>query len=99
MRTCSLDSFQGLAALQNAALGLAGESGEFADSVKKVSFQGHELDRPHLKEEIGDILWYCALAAKALNADLHEIALDNIEKLRRRYPEGFQAERSIHRQS
>ena len=98
MRTCSLKSFEDLGALQNAALGLAGEAGEFADSIKKLSFQGHPLDPQHLQEEVGDILWYCALAAQALGADLQQIAQMNIDKLRRRYPDGFDAQRSLHRE-
>lgn len=98
MRTCSLKSFEGIGALQNAALGLAGEAGEFADLIKKVSFQGHMLDERHLAEEVGDILWYCALAASALGRDLGDIAQENVDKLRRRYPAGFEAERSLHRE-
>ena len=97
MRTCSLKSFEGLPPLQNAALGLAGEAGEFADSIKKVTFQGHDIDADHLAEEVGDILWYCALAATALGRDLGDIARENVEKLRRRYPDGFNTDRSIHR--
>lgn len=97
LRTASLKSFEGLPALQNAALGLAGESGEFADAIKKASFQGHAIDPAHLSEEIGDILWYCALAARALNRDLADIAKENIDKLSARYPEGFDVDRSVHR--
>ena len=84
--------------LQNAALGLAGESGEVADMIKKVSFQGHQLDEKHLAEEIGDILWYCALAATGLGIDLDDIAQGNVDKLMKRYPQGFDQERSIHRE-
>ena len=98
LRTVSLKKLDGLPALQNAALGLAGESGEFADVIKKASFQGHEIDPAHLSEEIGDILWYCALAARALNRELDDIAEENIQKLMRRYPNGFEQERSIHRE-
>lgn len=97
LRTASLKSFEGLPALQNAALGLAGESGEFADAIKKASFQGHPIDPAHLREEIGDILWYCALAARALDQDLGDIAKANIDKLSRRYPKGFEVEKSLHR--
>lgn len=98
MRTCSLKDFDGLGALQNAALGLAGEAGEFADAIKKASFQGHEINKTHLAEEVGDILWYCALAAEALGVDLADIAGSNINKLMRRYPNGFERERSLHRE-
>lgn len=81
----------------NAALGLAGEAGEVADLVKKWSFQGHELDVPRIVEELGDVLWYIALAAEALNIDMAEIMSRNVQKLLRRYPEGFDPERSVHR--
>jgi NTP pyrophosphatase (non-canonical NTP hydrolase) len=80
-----------------AALGLAGESGEFAGSVKKWKYQGHQLDYAHLIEEVGDVLWYCALAARELGVTLEDIANENIAKLQRRYPDGWDAQRSIHR--
>ena len=71
--------------LLNAALGLAGESGEFADIIKKHLFQGHDLDKEHLKEELGDILWYIAEACKGLDITLEEVATGNIEKLHQRF--------------
>ena len=98
MRTVSLSHPKGLPGLQNAALGLCGEAGEFADIIKKVSFQGHELDEAHLADEVGDILWYCALAAQALGRDLSDIAEANVAKLQKRYPNGFEVERSTHRE-
>lgn len=81
----------------NGALGLAGEAGECADHVKKHLFQKHNLDSAHLAEEIGDVLWYCAELASGINRSLDEIAEQNIAKLRERYPDGFDPERSIHR--
>lgn len=81
----------------NGALGLAGEAGECADCVKKHLFQGHNLDCDHLAEEIGDCLWYCAELAAGINRSLNEIAAQNIDKLETRYPNGFDPERSIHR--
>lgn len=83
--------------LINAVMGLCGESGEAIDIVKKHLFQGHDLDREKLAKELGDIAWYLAEAATALDMDLEDIFDANIEKLRKRYPEGFDAERSIHR--
>ena len=82
----------------NGALGLAGECGECVDLVKKHVFQEHSLDVEHMKEEIGDVLWYCAELATALGVTLDEIAQGNVDKLRRRYPDGFDPERSIHRE-
>jgi len=79
------------------ALGLCGESGEFADHVKKHIAQGHYLDREKLKLELGDILWYIAVAADALNEPLSNIVEMNVQKLRKRYPDGFSTERSVNR--
>jgi NTP pyrophosphatase (non-canonical NTP hydrolase) len=81
-----------------AALGLAGEAGEFANLVKKLSAHGHtEITPEVLSDELGDILWYMAEAASAVDLDLGEIAAQNVKKLRKRYPEGFSQERSINR--
>ncbi len=80
------------------ALGLTGESGEFADAVKKHLFQGHPLDREHLIEELGDILWYIFEGANFLGVEPDEIAQRNIDKLKKRYPDGFDPERSLNRQ-
>lgn len=79
--------------LINSVMGLCGESGEAIDIVKKWLAQGHELDKEHLAKELGDVAWYLAEAATALNIPLEEIFEANIEKLKKRYPEGFQAER------
>lgn len=83
--------------LTNAALGLNGEAGEFADTVKKHLFHGHLLDRDALIKELGDVLWYVALACETLDISLGAVMAANIEKLRRRYPEGFSSERSQQR--
>ena len=85
--------------LSNAVMGLCGESGEAIDLVKKHLFQGHELDREAMATELGDIAWYLAEAATALELDLDDILETNTAKLRRRYPEGFSAERSINREA
>lgn len=84
--------------LLNGVLGLGGESGEAEDIVKKFLFQGHELDTEHIAKELGDICWYIAEAATAIGYDLETIMEQNIEKLRKRYPEGFDSERSMHRE-
>lgn len=88
---------KGHSRILNGALGLSGEVGECADHVKKHFFQGHNLDCAHLAEEIGDVLWYCAELASGINRSLDEIAEMNIAKLRNRYPDGFDSERSVHR--
>lgn len=83
--------------LENACLGLAGECGEACDIVKKALFQGHVLDRAGLIEEAGDVLWYLAELAAGLGVSLEDMAVQNVMKLRRRYPNGFDAERSRNR--
>lgn len=81
----------------NGVLGLGGESGECLDIVKKCLFQGHGLDKEHLAEELGDVAWYLAVSAHAIGMDLESILQGNVDKLRRRYPDGFSTERSVNR--
>ena len=83
--------------LINGVMGLCGESGEAIDIVKKWLAQGHELDKDSLAKELGDIAWYLAETATALDLKLEDILEANIEKLKKRYPEGFDTQRSIHR--
>lgn len=83
--------------LENCAMGLAGEAGECIDIIKKHLFHGHELDRKHLAKEFGDVAWYLAVGAEVIGYDLETILQMNVDKLRIRYPNGFEAERSIHR--
>lgn len=80
------------------AVGLAGEAGEVADLVKKHVFHGHDLDRTHALEELGDILWYLAFTARTLGSSLDEVATANVKKLEARYPEGFSGKASRERQ-
>ena len=75
--------------LINSVMGLCGESGEAIDIVKKWLAQGHELDKEHLKKELGDIARYLA------DISLDEILQANIVKLQKRYPEGFDKEKSL----
>ncbi len=84
--------------LINGVMGLCGESGEAIDIVKKHLAQGHELDREKLIKELGDVAWYIAETATALDIELEEIFTRNIDKLRKRYPEGFDAEKSMNRE-
>ena len=83
--------------LINSVMGLCGESGEAIDIVKKWFAHGKELDREHLIKELGDVAWYLAEAATALDITLDEVLSDNIEKLRKRYPDGFSKERANNR--
>jgi len=84
-------------ALCATGLGVAGEAGEVADYIKKVLLHGHELDKDKLVGELGDVLWYIALGASTIGIELHEVDARNIEKLRKRYPNGFSTEASINR--
>lgn len=84
-------------ALLNGVMGLCGESGECIDLVKKHLHQGHELDKTKLCKELGDVAWYLAETAYALDLSLEEVLRGNLDKLKKRYPQGFEKEKSINR--
>jgi len=77
--------------IANGAMGLAGEAGEVCDYLKKVLFHRVIFDSRILKDELGDVLWYLNAVAYTHGLTLTEIAEANIEKLQKRYPEGFKA--------
>ena len=81
----------------NACLGLSGEVGELNDMVKKVIFHEKELDEIHLMKELGDVMWYVAMFCSSMGWNLDEILQMNIEKLKNRYPEGFDVNRANNR--
>ena len=83
--------------LINGVMGLCGEAGEAIDIVKKHLSQGHELDKEHLIKELGDVAWYLCETCYALDVTLEEVLVKNIEKLAKRYPDGFKKEQSINR--
>jgi NTP pyrophosphatase (non-canonical NTP hydrolase) len=83
--------------LTNACFGIAGESGELVDMVKKHLFHGHDLDINHLLLEIGDVMYYLCWLCQLLNLDFYEVCYANMDKLNARYPDGFDSERSQHR--
>ena len=83
--------------LINSVMGLCGESGEAIDIVKKWLMQGHELDREHLVKELGDVAWYLAEAATALGVPLEAVFQGNLDKLRQRFPNGFDTGASVKR--
>ena len=91
------DLYSDQARLAIAGLGLAGEAGEVVDYLKKVVGHGHKLDKDKLVKELGDVLWYVAEICSAINADMSDVAQQNIDKLKARYPDGFSSERSINR--
>lgn len=83
--------------LINGCFGLAGETGEVCDIVKKYMFQGHNLETQKIVDELSDVLWYIALTAQSIGCSLNNIMEHNINKLKKRYPDGFEEERSINR--
>ena len=104
----TLDEYQALARrtlgdrppdqqLANAALGLAGEAGEVADHIKKHLFHTFPLDQGEVVKELGDCLWYVAAMCTTLGISMDHVARTNVEKLRRRYPDGFSTEASRNR--
>lgn len=87
----------GLKRLLHAGIGLSTEAGEFLDALKKHIFYGKELDRVNLKEEMGDLFWYLAIACDELGVDFEPLMARNIEKLKARYGEKFSEERAENR--
>ena len=88
-----------LGGVLNAALGLSGEVGELNDMLKKQIFHEKQLDIDHAKKETGDICWYLAILCESFGWNLDEIMQINIDKLKARYPEGFDTYRANHRQA
>lgn len=84
--------------LINGLLGLAGECGECCDLVKKHNYQDGRYIHDDMVCELGDVMWYVAETARAMGVTLEEVALHNLDKLRRRYPDGFDADKSLHRE-
>lgn len=79
------------------ALGLAGETGEVVELIKKALHHGHPLDTAKVAKELGDCFWYLATIATAIGYNLSEVAQINVDKLRARYPDGFSKEASRNR--
>ena len=86
-----VDDFGGVI---NGCLGLAGESGEVLDIIKKWVFHEKELDKDHLKKEIGDVMWYVAMLCESFDFNIDEILKINVCKLKSRYPDGFDTEKA-----
>nr|DAR29933.1 MAG TPA: NTP-PPase-like protein [Caudoviricetes sp.] len=95
IRTCNIDNAD--RKIHHALHGMVGEIGELHSLYQKL-YQGHDLDEEHLKKECGDLLWFIVEYADAHGWKLDDIAQLNIDKLKKRYPHGFEAERSLHRQ-
>ena len=76
--------------------GMVGEIGEINSIYQKI-YQGHSIDLEHLEKELGDLMWFIAEFCTAHNWRLDDICEMNIQKLRDRYPDGFESDRSLHR--
>lgn len=85
------------AGVLNACLGLSGEVGELNDMVKKMIFHQKPMDEEHMKKELGDVMWYVALFCDSMKWDLSDILQMNVDKLKARYPEGFDVVRANNR--
>lgn len=83
--------------LSMGVMGLAGEAGEVTELVKKFLFHGAGLDYGKFRKELGDVLYYLARLAAYQGISLNEVAVENIRKLKARYPDGFSTEASINR--
>lgn len=93
----SKNNFYDTAELLNGVLGLTGEAGEVADLVKKGIFHQKGIDETHLEKELGDVMWYVAMICNACDWNLDDVLETNVEKLKARYPDGFDAKRANNR--
>lgn len=84
-------------ALSMLSMGLSGEAGEVTDYLKKVVYHSHPYSGEVLSKELGDVLWYLAVLAHVNGISLDTIMERNIEKLKKRYPDGFSSEDSLKR--
>jgi NTP pyrophosphatase (non-canonical NTP hydrolase) len=94
-RTLSYNYTDQRSGLTLGALGLAGESGEAVDLLKKHLFHDQPLDTDKLRKELGDVLWYLAAIATSAGLSLDDVARANVTKLRARFPNGFTPEASV----
>jgi NTP pyrophosphatase (non-canonical NTP hydrolase) len=97
LRTCPVT--ENGSQIDNGVLGLCGEAGELADLWKKHKHQSHPYERSKMIDELGDVLWYAAVLAEGLDVSLGYVMQENVRKLRTRYPLGFEAERSLNRET
>ena len=83
--------------ISNMIFGANGELGEVTDILKKHLFHYHKLDQGHLAEEIGDVMFYLVNLATLFNFNMEDILQANVDKLKKRYPDGFTAKASVER--
>ena len=77
--------------------GACGELGEVSDLIKKMVIHKHGVSPDKLAEEIGDVMWYIACLCETLGLNMDDVMINNIDKLKKRYPNGFDTEKSINR--
>lgn len=87
----------GTVRLVHSMIGLCTESAEIQDMMKKHIFYGKDIDKVNFKEELGDLMWYMAIACDELGVSLEEIMQTNVDKLRARYGEKFTEEAALNR--
>lgn len=92
-----LERIGNCAELLHAGMGGCTEDGEFLDALKKHIFYGAPLDKVNLLEELGDKMWYIALAIHKLDGNLEEVMQRNINKLKARFPNKFTQEDALNR--
>lgn len=83
--------------IQHALCGLSSEVGEIA-SIYQKRFQGHPVDEATVADEMGDVLWFLSELADCLCVHLGSVAQHNVSKLLKRYPDGFDSDRSVNRE-
>ena len=96
MRTAAIPEENTDGRMKHGAFGLASEAGEVCGILQKV-YQGHEFDDEHMKKELGDCMWMIAEICTALDFTLDDVMQTNIDKLKARYPDGFDPDKSLHR--
>jgi len=85
-------------ALMHAALGIAGEAGEVVDLIKKITINGRPTDMADIMEELGDLEFYLSMLRSQLHIDRQVVLQMNIEKLRKRYPNGYSDQAALRRE-
>ena len=98
MRTCNIPYDHKKDMLRHAVFGLASEAGEVSGILQK-EYQGHEFDDQHIKKELGDCMWMIAEACTALGFEMDDVMQTNIDKLKARFPDGFNVDKDLHRKA
>lgn len=84
--------------LNHAMVGMMGELGEISQLLERWVYYGETIDPDELKaevgKELGDVLWYVALACNALGLDMSQVMEANEAKLKARYPIEWEAARA-----